>query len=417
MTFNAAARWRPHSIGDVADVIGGGTPSTKVAENFGGDIPWITPKDLAGHESREIAYGQRNITEAGLTSSSARLLPKGAVLLSTRAPIGYVAVAAQPVSTNQGFRSLVLKNGHVPEFFYYLLKANITLLESRSSGSTFREISGSAVKQIELPIPPPDEQARIAWVLDALDDKIESNRRIAKTFGEIAAALFKARFVDFIDRDDLVESEIGLIPSGWNVASLSEISDVLARGRGPAYISDGGVLVLNQKCIRDGRVSFQKARRNDDGRRDSTDRRVEPGDVLINSTGVGTLGRVAQVRWLPEATTIDSHVTMVRADGHSADQDYLAMALLARQGDLERLGHGTTGQTELTRSRLAEFSIPIPPMDEQRAFSESHGPTRNALAALERETLTLTAIRDSILPRLISGQIRVPTASSEELSA
>ena len=98
--------WREVTIGEIAEVVGGSTPSTKEPENFDGDIPWLTPKDLAGVHDRYVSYGGRNLSRKGLENCSAKLLPRGSVLLSTRAPIGYVAIAKNPVATNQGFRSL-----------------------------------------------------------------------------------------------------------------------------------------------------------------------------------------------------------------------------------------------------------------------------------------------------------------------
>src|ERR1039457_758895 len=111
--------WPRKRIGDVAEVVGGGTPSTKDSENFGGGIPWLTPRDLSSWSSRYISSGERTLTDRGLKASSARLVPRNTVLVSSRAPIGYVALAALPMATNQGFRSMILKEGNNPEFFYY----------------------------------------------------------------------------------------------------------------------------------------------------------------------------------------------------------------------------------------------------------------------------------------------------------
>lgn len=157
--------WHEVSIGDVAEIVGGGTPSTKQAEYFGGDIPWLTPKDLSGPHERYVMRGDRNLTEQGLRHSSATLVPEGTVLLTTRAPVGYVALAAQPMSTNQGFRSLVVRDDYCPEFVYYWLSANTAELERHASGSTFKELSGSALKLIRMNAPSKEEQRRIASAL------------------------------------------------------------------------------------------------------------------------------------------------------------------------------------------------------------------------------------------------------------
>ncbi|MBI4653788.1 MAG: restriction endonuclease subunit S [Nitrospirae bacterium] len=190
-------KWKEYKIDDIAEVVGGGTPSTKEADNFGGTIPWLTPKDLSGYSYRYISHGERNITENGLANSSAKILPVHTVLLTTRAPVGYVAIAKNPVTTNQGFRSLVLREGFNPEFVFYLLKINTEFLKNHASGTTFGELSGSTLKSLKFLFPPLPEQKAIASILGALDDKIELNRKMNETLEAMARAIFKSWFVDF----------------------------------------------------------------------------------------------------------------------------------------------------------------------------------------------------------------------------
>ena len=194
---NLPEGWETVAIGEIAEVIGGGTPSSKVDEYWGGSIPWLTPKDLSGYDFRRVKSGKRNITDSGLANSSARLLPKNTVLVTSRAPIGYVALADNEIATNQGFKSLILNDGYDPNFFYYLIKHNVPTLEAVSSGTTFKEISGKTFKQIKFNVPPLPEQKAIAHILGSLDDKIELNRRMNETLEAMAQALFKSWFVDF----------------------------------------------------------------------------------------------------------------------------------------------------------------------------------------------------------------------------
>jgi type I restriction enzyme S subunit len=192
-----AAEWRVFRIGDIADISGGSTPSTGDPANFDGDIPWLTPKDLSGPHGRYVSRGERNLSRKGLASCSAKLLPEGTVLLSSRAPIGYAAIAKNPIATNQGFRNLVIKPGYEPEFVYYWLMAHVEELKRHASGSTFRELSGSALARITISIPDQATQRAIAHILGTLDDKIELNRRMNETLEAMARAIFKSWFVDF----------------------------------------------------------------------------------------------------------------------------------------------------------------------------------------------------------------------------
>ena len=208
------SNWKVMKLSEVATIVGGGTPSSSKSEYFeNGNIPWITPKDLSGYNKRYISKGERNITELGLKNSSAKLLPKNTVLLTSRAPIGYVTIASNEISTNQGFKSLVLNDSHIPEFFYYLLKNNVHILESRATGSTFKEISGQILKDTELSIPTPDIQQKIVDILSPLDDKIELNTQINQTLEQIAQALFKSWFVDF----DPVRAKVQALSDGLSL--------------------------------------------------------------------------------------------------------------------------------------------------------------------------------------------------------
>ena len=174
------ANWKTCIISDLGTVVGGATPSTKKKENYdGGTIAWITPKDLAGFSGRFISCGERNITEQGLKSCSTQLMPAHTILFSSRAPIGYIAIADQEVCTNQGFKSVIPNNDTDYMFLYYLLKYNKDKIENLGSGTTFKEVSGSTMRGIEVAVPNTiEEQRKIASILSALDDKIEENNKV-----------------------------------------------------------------------------------------------------------------------------------------------------------------------------------------------------------------------------------------------
>ena len=172
-----SSNWATATIADIGKVVGGATPSTKKPENWDGDIPWLSPKDLTGYRYRYIKHGERNITDRGLASCSTMLLPKGTILFSSRAPIGYIAIADQPICTNQGFKSVIASELIDPLFLYYLLKYNKGNIESLGSGTTFKEVSGSIMKQVLVTYPEDIEvQKAIASVLDGIDSKIEINQ-------------------------------------------------------------------------------------------------------------------------------------------------------------------------------------------------------------------------------------------------
>ena len=151
---NADLNWKIGTISDLGNVVGGGTPSKKVEEYYTNNgIAWITPKDLSNDKSKFVAHGEIDITELGLAKSSATLMPKGTVLFSSRAPIGYIAIADGHVCTNQGFKSIVPFDNIGTAYVYYFLKENLSAIENVASGSTFKEVSGSTMKNFTAIIP------------------------------------------------------------------------------------------------------------------------------------------------------------------------------------------------------------------------------------------------------------------------
>lgn len=189
--------WKWETLGNIAEVVGGGTPSTRNAANFGGNIPWLTPADLSGYTSKFISRGERFISEHGFKTSSAKMMPAGTVLFTSRVPIGYVAIASTSLCINQGFKSFVLKGGVLPDYLYWWLKGNKELAESFASGTTFLELSGTKAKQLPIPIPPTTEEqeqivAEIEKQFSRLDEAVTALKRIQANLKRYKAAVLKA---------------------------------------------------------------------------------------------------------------------------------------------------------------------------------------------------------------------------------
>ena len=223
-------------LSDIGEVVGGATPSTKNPDNYDGNIAWITPKDLAGYNKVYISKGERNITEMGFKSCSTKILPKNSVLFSSRAPIGYVAISENDLCTNQGFKSIIPNNKIDYKFLYYLLKHNKNYIASKGSGSTFKEVSGSVMKGIELSIPKNiHDQKKISKILFNIDKKIELNNEINNNLYEFSNSIFKKWFIQFEYPDfngNLKESELGKIPEDWEIGYFddSKLTSIIKSG-------------------------------------------------------------------------------------------------------------------------------------------------------------------------------------------
>ena len=300
------------------------------------------------------------------------------------------------------------------DFVYYLCRdpefRNFAI--SRMEGTSGRQrVAWQSIANYEFELPPPEVRRAAAEVLAALDNRIDNLRQSNATLEAIAAAQFKSRFVDFdgVPAEDMQELEFGFIPTGWELSRLGNECSYLNRGISPKYIDKGGVLVLNQKCIRDFAIDTTRARRHDPAQRSVEGREIQVGDVLVNSTGVGTLGRVAQVLSINEPTIVDSHVTVVRA-GQRLSWTYLGQWFSDKQSEIEAMGEGSTGQTELSRSKLAGMPIVVPDRKALADFDAVVAPLKARIALADSSSRILTVLRDTLLPRLISGKLQLKDA-------
>lgn len=265
------AEWIECKISDIGTVVGGATPSTKKPENYeNGTIAWITPKDLSTFSRRYIQHGERNITEAGLRSCSTQLLPKNTVLFSSRAPIGYVAIAANDVCTNQGFKSIIPNENTNPLFLYYLLKYNKDKIEGMGSGTTFKEVSGNTMKNIVVSVPTDKKvQERISSMLGSIDDKIEENERINNNLEQQADALYQ----EFFSPKSGTQGKIATLDEYCSIFTGKKNANASVDGgqykfftcapdalQIDSYIYDGNAIIVSGNGAYTGRTRFYSGR-------------------------------------------------------------------------------------------------------------------------------------------------------------
>lgn len=402
--------WEVVRIEDIGQVIGGGTPSTRQEEYYGGDISWITPKDLSRYRKKYIANGSRNITEKGLDNSSARLLPKNTVLLSSRAPIGYVAIAKNELCTNQGFKSVICDESKIfPDYLYYMFKISKRRLESIASGTTFKEISGKKVKQFKIPLPPLNEQLKIVKILNHLDSKLELNNQIIFNLEELAQTLFKHWFVDFEFPNEegkpykssggkMFESELGMIPEGWSFKKLNEVSKLIM-GLSPkssTYNEEGeGLPLLNGAADFNG-SSLAPKRYTSDPKRIS----IKSDLILCIRATIGNL------------TYSDSEYALGRgvAAIRPYKREYSELLYHFVLRSINRLKAQATGSviSGLSKPDLENIIILVPDDKKLNKFHNVFSSIQLKQQQLSEENIRLVNIRDTLLPKLLSGEVELP---------
>lgn len=380
-------KWIRVKISDMGQVVGGATPSTNNDEYYNGNIIWITPKDLSNFNGRYILKGERNITRAGMESCSTQMLPKGSILFSSRAPIGYVAIAARELCTNQGFKSVIPNETVDFLFLYYLLKYNKEKIESMGSGTTFKEVSGNTMKNIEVIVPESiGIQRTIADILDSIDSKIENNIKLNDNLEQQAQALFKSWFVDFepVSNYGFIESPIGDIPCGWRIYTLSEFLPVITGKKNANVSSDKGFYPFFS-CSQDFSWTNEYS--------------FEGHAILVAGNG-------------------DFNVKWYNGKFEAYQRTYVLIPYVERYTDwlyyavkynLENITSAARGSVIkfITKGNLENFAFAAPENLEKCEIIDTFSSINRTIDNLTQENYRLAEIRDSLLPKLMSGEIDV----------
>jgi type I restriction enzyme S subunit len=451
---------------EIADVTGGGTPSAKDPANFtdDGGIAWITPADLTGYKDTYISRGKRNLSDQGYANSSAKLLPTGAVLFTSRAPIGYCAIASNPIATNQGFKSLTLHGGVSAEYARHYLKWSKPFLETLASGTTFLELSGSKLQIAPFPLPPLAEQTRIVAKLDALSARSARARDalarietlvkrykqvvLSKAFsGELAppsteVAPGKLISAVMAERAALLQGQklrkskgtspspdrtpvrLKELPRSWCVLSLEEITNptrLIQYGiLKPGSDVENGVPYVKVMNIKGGIVELSKIRRTTaDIHANYARSALKKGDLLL--TIRGTVGRLAFAPKELDGGNITQDT--VRIDVLSSLLNtyvywFLHSPMAQEYFTLNQKGVAVRG---INVGDVRPMEIPCAPLAEQKEIVrriESTFEKIDKLAAEAKRALALTGkLDEAILAKAFRGELVPQDPSDEPASA
>ena len=280
-------------------------------------------------------------------------------------------------------------------YLCYLL--NSMDLSGYVTGSAQPKLSQANLNAVTLFLPSITVQERIVECLYLFDKKIAVNQKINDNLQQQAAAIFRSWFVDYVPFG-------GTVPDEWKNVTLEDITTLVSRGITPKYADDTGQIVINQKCIRNHMIDLSFARSHRP--KVINNKWLQFGDLLINSTGDGTLGRAAQVWFQPHNLTVDSHVTIVRPAAENRIF-YIGLWGTQHEKEIESLHTGSTGQTELPRDRVKAIELLLPDKETLERFNALIAPMAAAIVSNQEENNRLASIRDALLPKLMSGKIDV----------
>lgn len=363
--------WIEIEIGKVASVVSGGTPQSSDETNFtkaGEGIAWVTPADLSGYKQKFIAFGGRDITEKGYSSSSVKLMPKGSILFSSRAPIGYVAIAANSICTNQGFKSFVFPKEILSDYAYYYLRTIKSIAESLSSGTTFKELSGGAAQKLPFLLPPLAEQQEIATRLDALLAQVDAIKArldalpaILKRFRQ---AVLAAAVSGKLTEDWRGDKEFGV------TTPLGNLAEDIRYGTSKKCENDkGNTAVLRIPNISKGTVSLDNLKYADFDEKELKALALQEGDLLIiRSNGSADLvGQAAIIQNKDIHCLYAGYLIRVRLNKSLVKPKYVLINLLSPQirKTIEVQARSTSGVNNINSKELAALEVELPRLEEQ----------------------------------------------------
>ena len=402
---------KKYKLGEVAEICNGSTPSTSDKSNYDGAIVWATPKDLSDQQTKYFLKGARNITKKGFESCSTQIIPANNILMSSRAPIGLVAVNKGDCCTNQGFKSIVLDKTKVDvDYMYYYLKYHVKEIEALGTGTTFKEVSKASFENYEISIPEIGVQRSIASVLSILDDKILLNRSINRNLEALAKQLYDYWFVqfDFPNEDGRPYKSSGgkmvwnedlkrEIPEGWKNGVFSDIANI-TMGQSPdgSSYNEAGEGTIFYQGSTDFGLRFPSVRMFTT----SPSRLAKQGDILMS-----VRAPVGAVNIANTDCCIGRGLSAINSKIGSITYIYYVIHYLKVRFDSLNTAGTTFGS--ITKDELFNLPVVIPSNDVIERFEAicKHIFEKQMEVGFEIESLTKQ--RDELLPLLMNGQVSV----------
>ena len=398
--------WKSTKIGEIADIVGGGTPRTEVEEYWDGEIKWFTPSEIG--KTKYIFDSKRHITDKGLKNSSAKLLPKDTILLSSRATVGEISIALTECSTNQGFQSLITKNNVDNDFIYYLISTIKNEFLRRSSGSTFLEISKNEIKRIPINIPELSEQNKISNLFSAIDNKIEMLEKKHQYYQDFKKYLMQRIFSS---QDDKLRFDFN---DEWRIRRLNEIT-FYQEGPGVRnyQYTKEGVKLLNVGNFVNNALELDNTDKyisNEEAYGKYKHFLVDEGDLLIACSGIKAEYfdekiAFAENKHLPLCMNT-STMRFKSLDENTLNLRYLKY-YFQTQSFKKQVFQVMTGSAQFNfgPTHLKYFKIPIPCLDEQIKIYQMFESIDIKILNIYREIMKVKEFKKGLLQQMFVVQL------------
>jgi len=374
--------WEIKKLGDVCQILNGGTPDTTIPKYWDGDNLWITPKDMGKLKSKFVEDTFRKITNDGLKNSSAKILPPNSIVLSSRAPIGHLAINNKSLSTNQGCKGLVPNKNLDTLYLYYFLTDSVELLNSLGTGATFKELSGSKLSTVEIPLPPLPEQQRIVSILDTAFAAIAKAKANAEQNLKNAKELFESYLQNIYKNDK------------WDIKYLNDISENLDSKRIP----------ITKNVRSEGNIPYYGA----SGIVDFVAEYIFDEDLLcVSEDGANLLARTYPIAFaISGKTWVNNHAHVLRFK-NIISQKFVDFYLNSIKLDDFISG---MAQPKLNQSMLNKIPIPFPSISEQESIISKlevlSTETKKLEAIYQQKINDMEELKKSVLGKAFSGELR-----------
>ena len=375
------------TIGEICTVVSGTTPKSDKAEYWGGNLIWITPAELK--EGNAVIYDSvRHITKAAVKASALKPFPKGTVILSSRAPIGKVAIAGTQMYCNQGFKNLICSESIYNGYLYYYLKAKTAYLNSLGRGATFREISKQIVEKIKIPVPSMQEQHRIADILFKIDALMGKRQQQAEKLDQ----LVKARFVEMFG-DPVLNCQ------GFPVRTIGELTTEVKYGTSKPAVEGGKYpyLRMNNLTI-DGKLDLHDLKQIDVDTSEFEKCVVRKGDVLFNRTNSAELVGKTAYYGLDEEMIIAGYIIRVRVNNLILPQYlsfYMNMPFMKQR--IRSMAKGAVNQANINSKELKSIKVIVPPLEVQGKVVEYEERIDREKDRIQRSAALLETLKRSLM--------------------